>query len=109
MFIIRCELFKLLSNRLGLVALVAPMIVVSLLSWLLTQSPSGASNVQSAVLKALQLSQIFAVILGATITGQEYTEAALRTSLLAVPRRAYLFWGKTALVVIAVSISYFLV
>lgn len=108
MRIIRCELLKLISNRLGIIALFAPLVMVSLLTWLLTKSPSGMGNIQQAMLKALQLSQIFAVIVGASITGQEYTESALRTSLLAVPQRTHLFWGKTTLVVGAVSFSYLL-
>lgn len=107
MRIMCCELLKLRSNRMGVIAVLTPLVVVSLLTWLVTKSPSGMGNVQHAILKALQLSQIFAVILGASITGQEYTESALRTSLLAVPRRAQLFWSKTVLVIVAVSISYF--
>lgn len=104
--VIRCELHKLLSNRLGTTALIAPIFIVALVAWLLLKSPSGSSDGQSATLRALQLSQIFPVIVGATITGQEYAESALRTSLLAVPRRYYLFWSKTVLVVGTVIISY---
>ncbi|WP_103061707.1 hypothetical protein [Actinomyces qiguomingii] len=103
---IRSELRKLLANALGVAAVVAPVVAVPLLAGLLTRPTAGAVDAHNAVLRALQLTQMFPVIVGGSVSGQEYTESALRTSLLAVPRRAYLFWGKTVVVIVIVGISY---
>lgn len=79
--LLRSQLHKLLTYPAGAIALALPLMVTLLLAWVLAKEPSaGAGTV--ATLRALQVTQVFAVIVGTSVTGQEYADATLRTSLL---------------------------
>lgn len=59
-------------------------------------------------MRALQMTQVFAVIAGAFVTGQEYMWSAQRTSFLAVPRRMTLLAVKTLATLGWVGVSFVL-
>jgi len=71
---------------------------------LLSDAPIGKmeNEIVVAILQMLYLGQLGVVVIGATYFGQEYSDSALRTTLLAVPARLKLLCVKTIILAIVV-------
>jgi ABC-2 type transport system permease protein len=100
--VIRSELIKLFSLRSSVIVLIAAGIVIVGLGVVYTTvfSSRGVSQGHVAVdpvslsLDGITLGQLILATLGIITVTSDYSSGAIRTSLMAVPRRLPVLWGK---------------
>jgi hypothetical protein len=122
---VRAELSKLASLRLATLTAASIVALTAGLSWGLTAlttqafrdgraGDAGGLEPGTAFLPILHYGQVGGILLGAWVLFQEADNGVLRSSFLAIPRRATLFWAKllttlaatTAVGLVAIPLGY---
>lgn len=111
---IRAELTKLLTLRLSLYTAVATVLLTIAASWLLTilidsalrrGRPEDTAGLEpgSAFMVILNFAQIGVILLTAWVVHQEADPGSLRSTLVAVPQRGFVFAAKAVIVAVAAA------